>query len=422
MKRNNLHFVWALFFCLSVCLFSCGKEQETAKDSVPAENSGLDTDDSVNIENKDLTEEEHPEKLDTLPVEIDHNIEIVPINTSRNSVAQFLAGKKQSVRNEITKYQDSSVWKGYSKLIGSKWAGLEKSRISAYNLFRNKELEEINERTNTLFYPFGGPDFLHAGVFFPNADIYVLIGLEKVGSLPGVQNMEGDSAMIKYFNNLKESINTVLSISFFITKDMKIDFKAMELDGILPVLLIFSVRTGHEVADIKGAKIDESGNLVTFATEQFHKTTGVEITLKDVNGRFKKLYYFSKNLVDASFKPSASFYHFVKKLGTVTTYLKAASYLMHNDLEFSNIRNIVLSQSRYVIQDDSGIPLKFFNQKAWDLNFYGFYDKPINMFSNKLQPDLAEAYRDSTKVRGLGFGIGYRHHKGKSNMMIAKRK
>ncbi len=246
--------------------------------------------------------------------------------------------------------------------------------------------------------------------------------LEKVGSLPGVQNMEGDSAMIKYFNNLKGSINTVLSISFFITKDMKIDFREMELDGILPVLLIFSVRTGHEVADIKGARVDEAGNIVTYATEQFHKTTGVEITLKDNSGRFKKLYYFSKNLADGSYKPNSGFHNFVKKLGTFTTYLKAASYLMHNDAEFSNIRNSVLTQSRYIIQDDSGIPFRFFSPKTWEVSIYGYYDKPINLFANKLQPDLAEAYNDSTKVQNLGFGIGYRHHKGKSNMMIAKRK
>lgn len=421
MKRTYLYFGIAICFGILV-LVSCGDEKGKSPENETPGTVLPDSSDSVNIENKDLTEDKQTDIPDTLPAEIDHNIEIVPINTSRNSVAQFLAGKKQVVRNEITKYQDSSVWRGYSKQIGSKWAGLEKSRISAYNQFREKELSEINSKTSTLFYPFGGPDFLHATVFFPNADVYVLIGLEKVGSLPGVQNMEGDSAMIKYFNNLKGSINTVLSISFFITKDMKIDFKEMELDGILPILLIFSIRSGHEVADIKGARIDESGNIATFATEQFHKTTGVEITLKDDNGKFKKLYYFSKNLADVSFKPNSGFYTFVKKLGTFTTYLKAASYLMHNDLEFSNIRNIILNQSRYVIQDDSGIPLKFFNNKSWEVIHFGYYDKPINLFSNKLQPDLAAAYLDSSKIRNLGFGIGYQHRKGKSNMMIAKRK
>jgi hypothetical protein len=422
MKKEYIQLGLTIIFSILLLLVSCNKENSRQDEKIPADNTDSVSMDSDDIENKDLSEDKQTDKTDTLPAEIEHNIEIVPINTSRNSVAQFLAGKKQGVRNEITKYQDSSVWKGYSKQIGSKWSGLEKSRISAYNQFRDRELNEINNRTNTLFYPFGGPDFLHAAVFFPNADVYVLIGLEKVGSLPGVQNMEGDSAMIKYFNNLKGSINTVLSISFFITKDMKIDFKEMELDGILPILLIFCVRTGHEVADIKGARIDESGNIATFATEQFQRTTGVEITLKGDGGKFKKLYYFSKNLADVSFKPNTGFYTFVKKLGTFTTYLKAASYLMHNDQEFSNISSVILNQSRYVIQDDSGIPLRLFNPKTWELFFYGYYDKPINLFSNKLQPDLAQVYQDSTRVRNLGFGIGYQHHKGKSNMMIAKRK
>ncbi len=373
----------------------------------------------VNLDNKDLSEDPVPEAL---PPEKDINIETVPINTSRNSVAQFLAGNKQGTRNEITKYEDSSAWKTYSKQMKSKWKSLEAGRLKPYETFRDKELSEINSRTKILFYPFGGPDVLHAVTFFPDAEMLVLIGLEKVGSLPGVQNMEGDSAMIKYFNNMKSSINTVLSISFFITKDMKVDFKAKELDGILPILLVFAVRTGHDVADIKGARIDANGEIVSFATDQFQKTTGVEITLKDQGGKFKKLYYFSKNLADGSLKPNSPFYQFIKKMGTVTTYLKAASYLMHNDAEFANIRSLILAQSRYVVQDDSGIPMKFFNQSKWDLTFYGHYDKPINMFQSRQQPDLAQVYKDSSGVRKLGFGIGYQHNKGRSNMMVAKRK
>ena len=35
-----------------------------------------------------------------------------------------------------------------------------------------------------MFYMFGGPDFLYADAFFPNATTYVLSGLEPVGQIP----------------------------------------------------------------------------------------------------------------------------------------------------------------------------------------------------------------------------------------------
>lgn len=46
-------------------------------------------------------------------------------------------------------------------------------------------------------------------------------------------------------------------------------------------------------------------------------------------------------------------------MGVVNTYLKGASYLLHRN-SFSLIRNIILDQSEQVIQDDSGVPFKWF--------------------------------------------------------------
>ena len=48
---------------------------------------------------------------------------------------------------------------------------------------------------------------------------------------------------------------------------------------------------------------------------------------------------------------------YIKQIGITSTYLKSASYLMHRPT-FSIIRNLILSESENILQDDSGIPVQ----------------------------------------------------------------
>lgn len=103
------------------------------------------------------------------------------------------------------------------------------------------------------------------------------------------------------------------------------------------------------------------------------------------------------------------------------TYLKAASYLMYND-SFSNIRNTILANSSHLLQDDSGMPLKSFDNAKWDLKFYGAYTRPIGLFSNSYQSDLRQVYASNQTIKPLDFGIGYQFAVNQSNLMLAKTK
>ena len=40
-----------------------------------------------------------------------------------------------------------------------------------------------------MLYMFGGPDFLYATSFFPNASTYVLAGLEPIGDVPSLTSL-----------------------------------------------------------------------------------------------------------------------------------------------------------------------------------------------------------------------------------------
>ena len=49
---------------------------------------------------------------------------------------------------------------------------------------------KTNQNAKVIFYPFSGPDYLTAHAFFPNADKYVMLGLEPVGKLPELKKFK----------------------------------------------------------------------------------------------------------------------------------------------------------------------------------------------------------------------------------------
>jgi hypothetical protein len=100
----------------------------------------------------------------------------------------------------------------------------------------------------------------------------------------------------------------------------------------------------------------------------------------------------------------------------VTTYIKSASYLMHKSY-FSTIRNTILAKSIAILQDDSGIPYRFFNKSKWAIRLYGTYDGPIELFKDHMEEDLKAAYERGAQPLTVRLGYGKQ-----SNMLLATRK
>ena len=116
---------------------------------------------------------------------------------------------------------------------------------------------------------------------------------------------------------------------------------------------------------------------------------------------------------------------YLKNIRECNTFTKAASYLMHYS-SFKKIRDIVLSKSITIFQDDTGIPFKYINNKDWDIECFGSYVKPVADFEKSMdivyQKDLEEFYKNNKEQR-LPFSLGY-HWKSPSdqNQMAIFRK
>ena len=230
-------------------------------------------------------------------------------------------------------------------------------------------------------------------------------------------------AMDQFFATVDRSLDSLLSFSFFKTDNMKVDVK-QDLEGTLPILMLFLARTGNRVDDVASIEVDGGGNIVAAGTAKLaagaRPATGVDIAFRGAEGAQKHLYYFSVNLQNDYLKKSV-FASYMAKLDGVNTYLKSASYLMHKSY-FSTVRSAILDRSALLVQDDSGVPYHFIKSDKWDISLYGVYSSPIAMFKEHKEDDLVDAYKEANRAKPLPFGIGYNWRTGQSNLLVARKK
>lgn len=344
------------------------------------------------------------------------------INDSLNALVNIIAGISDTsfIYKQI---QLSNDFKEFSRNFNTRWKNFDSTRLMNLKKFKENEISKIVKPQTTLFYPFSGPDILHAQTFFPEADKYVMIGLEPVGSLPDFKLANIDSLDL-YYSKVNTSLNAILKFSFFRTESMSKDLKNKEVDGTLHLLCLFLKRTGNQFSSITPITIDSLGGVKKINSFIDLKnietnTKGVEIKFIDSKNHSKTLYYYSLNAADGGLNYNKGFTAYLKNMGTVNTYLKGASYLMHKSY-FSIVRNIILNQSNNVIQDDSGIAFRYFlnDSHKWSYTFFGQYLKPIPLFAQFYQKDLDSLYKKQGS-KTIGFGIGYNFKDKNSNFMIA---
>lgn len=359
--------------------------------------------------------------VDSVPKEIKESI---VINRKYDDLAKYISGVNPVEMDSAMIKKD--VWKKYASNIQSNWLRMDSTKLQKIIRWSNSELDAFNDSIQTVFYPFSGADFLNAYSFFPSAKQFILVGLEPGGTLPELNASINNDSLSNYFYRMNTSLYAILNFSFFRTQSMSKDFKNTDLNGTIHLILVFMTRTGNSIVDIKPIALKQSGEVVSYSSFEARgkdtlRNKGIEISFVDKDSVIKKTYYFSINLADDPFKKNQSFVNFINNQSQVATYIKSASYLMHKDY-FSHIRNLILSKSDFVLQDDSGIPYRFYKDSIWSGSFYGKYSGTIPMFSGFVQKDMQVAYDSIYKPKPLDFGIGYKHRKGESNMQLFKKK
>jgi APA family basic amino acid/polyamine antiporter len=313
-----------------------------------------------------------------------------------NTAARLLAGIEPGGSGPAARLAATPVWKNYAHDMDYAWLRLELGRMGKIRAWSQSEMGRVARPV--VFYPFSGPDFTYVFAYLPDATTYVLCGLEPVGNVPAVERIQNPGGT---FNVLRQSLSTLTNAGYFVTKSMRVELNVGELQGTLPLLFIQLARAGCRITSVEAG-----GSRVKIG---FDAPTGP---------RNRTLYYFSTDLSNGPLGGNKGFNDYLRSLAPVTTYVKSASYLMHSN-DFSRVRDLILGMSGSVVQDDSGIPLRYFDPKRWQLRFYGNYTGPLEIFKQYYQADLAAAYQSVRNRSPLDFGVGYKWQPDEACLIVA---
>ena len=307
----------------------------------------------------------------------------------------------------------------YPTLVSNQFNAFTKSKLNPISMWvKQNKMVTTDYTCNTLFYPLAGADFVYANAFFADVRNYILVGLEKPGYLPNYDQLN-NVALESYRSQIFNSLDVSMKSGFFRTNSMRVQFNQKTVNGTLHSLLFYLARTGNKIRKIRHFILkDDASVKYTSGTEGMF-SPGLDIEFLTADNKVKNLYYYNIDLSDENLKIE-KFFSWVSSFGEHHTMLKAASYLNSRDY-FSKTRNYILSSSNMIVQDDSGIPYKYFMDGKWDVKLYGGYKKVIPLFSTRIQPDMVAAYADSTKLtsRNLPFRIGYNVAVGETNLQVA---
>ena len=392
----------SLLFLLAIFSNSCNS-------SNPEENKVISKNDSLSVIKKKLE-----------PIKS-------PIDTFYNNITQLIGGEDSVIRYKNNSWDTSFIFE-YSQKIKAKYKLIKDDRLAKICNWNNSNLKRNNQPDSAfVFYPFSGGDFIHLNFMYPNAREYLMVAREKVGIIPNL--IEKDGQFIKrYLNDVDNVLRDIYRRSYFITRNMESDTRTNTtlIDGMFPLILWAISRTGHEVISVKYSNIDENGSMIFIDKKELEKKAdAVEIIFRDKKSLItKKITYLSCDISNKGFeeKPRFSNYLKAKIPNKCNSFVKSASYLLHYG-SFEQIRNLIKDKSDFLVQDDTGIPVKYFINKGWNVELFGLYEKPVDDFSQGVfQKELDSAYKSEKYYKGqIDFSLGYHWGSKKQNQMVLKK-
>ncbi len=320
-----------------------------------------------------------------------------------------------------------TAWQTHAKRMEYLWTTSTQKVFTPLHRWAQTELPPYHEWKGFVFYPFSGADWPSIHALYPNGSRYVFFGLEQEGDphyvrlLPPqeiAQNLWGPYA----------AMADLLRLSFFKTKEMQQFLIKGKVRGLLPVFLAFFARTGYDIYKVEHIYLTSDGGVDTLAAGRPKPSqspwdtlvTGLRFLIGKPSQPPQEVIYLSFNASNEGLSRQKGILPFLKTIQPCVAFIKAASYLLHGP-EFSQMRSLLLTQSLVLLQEDSGIPYRFFDSTAWKVQLYGVYHAPIPLFRNKFQQNLYQAYR-TQPVKPLTFGMGYHLTPGTSNLLLAVRK
>ncbi|MEM1180118.1 MAG: hypothetical protein AAGM22_17380 [Acidobacteriota bacterium] len=349
---------------------------------------------------------------------------------SLRNMSELIAGVLPDVEGE----SPSPVWLEHAQVMEATWRTIDE-RMGKMRTWAGQELGDMPEPQAPLFYPFGGPDLISALQLFPEANSYLLVGLEAPGQLPLPEDFKA-SALAEDIARLRRPFETFAEAGYFIRSEIDKDLSGGQFDGILPILLICLVRAEQTPLALDYVHIDPETMKISPLPPDTEEAAVVRIKfaarpeaesllqaieagdpLPEIQQR--AVYYFAQDLSDRGLLSEEPFRRLVEHQPATNVYIKSGEYLAHTD-DFSTLRKMVLKNAQTLLQDDSGLPIRFLRSDRWTMRLYGSYTGVLAAYSQWHQEDLEAAFR-KPDVRPLDFTAGYNSVTG-GGLILANRR
>jgi hypothetical protein len=344
-----------------------------------------------------------------------------PSPSELTDTARLLAGLPPDPTGPLAAVAAKPEWTAWRSEVDAHWTRLSTGHFDKMAQWRDRELAPLTGNCGTLMYPFSGPDILNALVLFPDCKRFILFGLEPVGSLPSLDALPPER-LARLLDETRKALNDLLERNYFITSHMMQDTAAQELKGTLPLIALSLVRLDARLIGVREMEIAEDGTLRprTPPVKDRRVASAIEIRFERPDHDPQSLVYFRAQAEDRALPNRPGVMPFLEQQAPFLTFLKSASYLLHTS-DFKVMRAMLLDHSRLVLEDDSGIPLRYLKAPDWTVNFYGKYTTPVKDFDYGYQADMAKVYAAPNAVKPLAFSFGYHWRDGFTSVLLAVR-
>ncbi|HEO65395.1 MAG TPA: hypothetical protein ENI73_05925 [Spirochaetes bacterium] len=417
--------IFVILLISTFTLHSCCKSNNGKKAYTPLSVVQKEKPSSQKLSQKKATPPPKTQKKKDLPLQpISYKIQKASINPKTRRLygetSRLLAGLKLPKKSRFYKWSVKRTYGRYKKYSHDLWRLFQASNIRKIKRWRKVNLPK-NHNTS-VFYPFSGPDVINMMAFFPNAQDYIMFGLEKPGVIPKPDKLPYWKALSELWR-LHQAMHSILHVNFFKTKKMARNLGSSTFSGTTGIMMFFLAKLEYEVIDVRKIWIDPKGHIV-LSTDKRKRTDwipGVEMSFqKSKNAPIQRIRYFSVNVKNPMLQVHKNFTHFLNRQKSFTTMIKSASYLLHYNSRYSRIRDLILNKSDSILQDDSGVPMGYFTASKWDLTYFGRYIRPIPFFAGRYQGVLRLNMAKHSKGL-LPFSYGYAYKRGRSNLIYTNK-
>lgn len=327
-------------------------------------------------------------------------------------IATLLTGKEPA-SGLPDAIRDNLKWKIYTREVQNDWAEYTRKIGEPMTHWAR---QHIHFPTDTVFYPFSGPDFTTVYQLFPHAKRYVMVAMQNAGR---PMDLGAHSPLItdQSLAQLTSAWQLYGTHGFFVTEYLERYYYASQGKiGASTFISIFLKLQGFDIERITPIKVGATGEVEELPLDT-KLWTSVRINASK-SGQPIVLDYLKIDLSNAGLMATPDNVKFVQNMSLNPTLFKAASHLPQN-ANFNMIAKAVLDNSPFIVQDETGLNYTALSGK-FNVTLFGKFVIAHQAFQS-YQQDLARAFAQRQDINPLNFRFGY-YKDGNYVVMVARRK